>query len=440
MKQLVSLLILVALLGVTAVGAQKKAKPAIQTTTPNAVSENNQGKDLLYQSTTAKLNSEGQIPILAWYSIPAAATSAERYREMRDAGITYSLSFLPNLNEVKKALDAAEQAGVKLLVSCPELEDDPERTVKQLMDHPAVAGYHLKDEPAIQLYPELAEWSRKIKSVDNKHFCYVNLFPNLANEKQLGTESYEKYVQEYLDQIPVQFVSFDYYPVFKNHISESWYKNLELISKKSDEAGKPFWAFVLTTNYDNDHVTPQTLAAMRLQAFSNLAYGAQGIQYFTYWAATSVNTPPAEDQRGAPITVTGKRSIVYDRVKQISQEIQNLSNVFLGANVVCVRHTGLDRIPDGTIRLTSLPEAIKVFDTHGAPALVSVLKKGEKSFFVVVNKDFQNNMKYTVYGDENLKRVLKDGTIVPASAYEPSMELDPGDVAVYMFPTEENQK
>lgn len=403
------------------------------------IGQNNQGKNFQSKNSGTKLNVDAEIPILAWFSVPASETSVERYREMREAGITYSLSFLPNINEVKRALDAAEQAGVKLLVSCPELKDKPEITVKQLLGYPAVAGYHLQDEPAIQHYPELAEWSKRIRSVDNEHFCYVNLFPNLANDKQLGTESYEEYIQEYLNQIPVQFVSFDYYPVLKNHVSESWYKNLELISKKSREAGKPFWAFVLTTNYDNDHVTPQTIAAMRLQTFSNLAYGAQGIQYFTYWSATSVNTPSVEDQRGAPITVTGKRSIVYDRVKQISEEIQNLSDVFLGAQVVYVRHTGLERIPDGTTRLTSLPEAIKVFDTHGAPALVSVLKKAENSFFVIVNKDFQNNMKYTIYGNEKLKRVLKDGTIVPASFYEPSMELDPGDMAVYMFPSDDNQ-
>jgi len=404
------------------------------------LSAENQEKDNPTQNIQPKPETEGEIPILAWFSIPASATSVERYREMRDAGITYSLTFFPNADEVKKALDAAEQAGVRLLVSCPELKNEPEKTVKQLMNYPAVAGYHLKDEPAIQLYPELSDWAKKIQSADNQHFCYVNMFPNYANEKQLGTESYKEYVHEYLLQIPVAFASFDSYPVYKDHVSENWYENLELISAECREAGKPFWAFVLTTNYDNDHVTPQTIAAMRLQAFTDLAYGAQGIEYFTYWSATSVNSPSGEDQRGAPITVTGKRSIVYDRVKQMSREIQNLSGVFLGAKVVSIRHTGLDRIPKGTIRLTSLPEPVKVLDTHGAPALVSVLQKGEKSFLVIVNKDFLNNMSFTIYGDENLKRVLKDGTIVPASAYEPSMELDPGDIAVYMFPAEKNQK
>lgn len=45
-----------------------------------------------------------------------------------------------------------------------------------------------------------------------------------------------------------------------------------------------------------------------------------------------------------------------------------------------------------------------------------------------------NSINLTVFGDESLKKVLKDGTVVPASAYDSSMELDPGDVAVFMFP------
>jgi hypothetical protein len=387
--------------------------------------------------TQEKLKSDGQIPILAWYSIPASETSVERYREMNDAGINHSLSFFSNIEDMQKALDVAEKVGVKMLVACPELKKEPEKTVKRFMNHPALAGYHLIDEPKISLFPELSEWAKKIQAVDNKHFCYVNLFPNHADSTQMGTKSYREYVQEFIRQIPVQFVSFDYYPVLKDRLSKSWYENLELISAESKKAYKPFWAFALTTNYDEDHVTPQTIAAMRLQVYSNLAYGAQGIQYFTYWSATSVNAPSGEDQRGAPISATGKRSVVYDRVKQMSEEIQNLSGVFLGSKVVSVRHTGLGRIPAGTIRLTSLPKAIKVLDTNGAPAIVSVLQNGENAFLVVVNKDFLNSINLTVFGNDSLKKISKDGTIVPASAYESSLELEPGDVAVYMFPASE---
>lgn len=384
-----------------------------------------------------RIQSGKEFPILAWYSIPAGETTLERYMEMKEAGINHSLSFFSNIDQMQKALDVAEKAGVKMLVACPELKKEPEKTVQRFMNHPALAGYHLIDEPKITLFPELSEWAKKIQAVDNKHFCYVNLFPNHADSTQMGTKSYREYVQEYIRQIPVQFVSFDYYPVLKDRLSKSWYENLELISAESKKADKPFWAFALTTNYDEDHVTPQTTAAIRLQVYSNLAYGAQGIQYFTYWSATSVNAPSVEDQRGAPISANGKRSVVYDRVKLMSREIQNLAGVFLGSKVVSVRHTGLGRIPNGTVRLTSLPKAIKVLDTNGAPAIVSVLQNGDNAFLVVVNKDFLNNIKLTVFGDDSLKKILKDGTIIRASAYESSLELEPGDAAVYMFPASE---
>jgi hypothetical protein len=375
-----------------------------------------------------------QIPILAWYSIPAAETTVDRYQEMKEAGITHSLTFLPNLDAVQKALDVAQKVGIKLVVNCPELKTDPEKTARLVMNHPAIAGYHLMDEPAIGLFKDLGEWAKRIQSVDSKHFCYVNLFPNFADSTQLGTKSYLKYMHEYTDKVPIAFISFDYYPVMKDRLMKTWYENLEQISVESKRTGKPFWAFALTTTYDNDHVNPQTLAAMRLQVFSDLAYGAQGIQYFTYWSATSINGPSSEDQRGAPINAAGKRSVVYDRVKQMSEEIRNLSGVFLGAKMVWVRHASKGMIPSGTIRLTSLPPQIRVLDAGGAPILVSLLEKGDFNYLVVVNKDFLNTINLTFDGDETVKKVQKDGTLVAASAYESTMELDPGDVAIYQFP------
>jgi hypothetical protein len=91
-------------------------------------------------------------------------------------------------------------------------------------------------------------------------------------------------------------------------------------------------------------------------------------------------------------------------------------------------------IPTGTIRLTSLPDPVKVLDANGAPILVSLLENGDFNYLVVVNKDFLNSINFTFYGDDTVKKVLKDGTLVPARAYESSLELDPGDAAIYQFP------
>lgn len=380
-----------------------------------------------------KINSTEQLPILAWWGIPASETSVARYQELRDAGITYQFSPFPNADEMQKALDAAAKVGVKMVVSCPELKTETEKTVKRFMNHPAVVGYHLMDEPGIKSFAELKAWGQKIKSIDSKHFCYVNLFPNFADSSQLGTSNYKEYVKECAKQLPLDFLSFDFYPVYKDHLAPGWYDNLELISAEARKANKPFWAFTASTNFDNKHLTPQTLASMRLQVYSDLAYGAQGIQYFTYWSATSLTEPSSEDQRGAPITAAGKRSVVYDRVKQLNEELKNLSGVFMGSKLVWARHTGKDMIPSGTVRLTKLPEPIKVLDTNGANALVSLLEKGDTNFLIIVNKDFLNSMHLSFYGDDTVKRVLKDGTIVSANAYESSIEVEAGDAVIYMF-------
>ena len=391
-----------------------------------------------FAKSQEKLEAKGEIPILAWYSIPDEETTVERFQEMKDAGITCSFSGYPNVDSVLKALDIAAKVGVKLFVSCPELKTDPEKTVRRVMNHSAVAGYHLMDEPAIGMLKGLGVWAKRIQSVDNKHFCYVNLFPNIADSIQLGTKSYLEYVRACAREIPLQFLSFDFYPVFKDRLSKTWYQNLEQISDEAKKAGLPFWAFALTTNYDEDHVTPQTLAAMRLQVYSDLAYGAQGIQYFTYWSATAVG-PSGEDQRGAPISAAGKRSVVYDRVKLMSQEIKALSGVFLGAKVISVRHAGTGRIPLGTARLINLPKPISVLETNGAPVLISELENGPNTFIVIVNKNHLSSINLVVSGNESLKKVLKDGTIVAASAYENSMELDAGDASIFMFPTEKKE-
>ena len=86
--------------------------------------------------------------------------------------------------------------------------------------------------------------------------------------------------------------------------------------------------------------------------FSDLAYGAQGLQYFTYW--TPVNSEGFDYEFG-PIGLDGRRTVAYDLVRQVNGEIKALSGVFAGAKVKWVRHTG-KTIPRGTQRLTKLPE------------------------------------------------------------------------------------
>ena len=69
--------------------------------------------------------------------------------------------------------------------------------------------------------------------------------------------------------------------------------------------------------------------------------------------------------------------------------------------------------------------------TEGTGAVVSVLKNGANSYLIVVNRDFRNTMKLTIECDANVKKILKDGSEVPASRYARTLIIDPGDIAVY---------
>lgn len=379
------------------------------------------------QNGYPKLEATGEMPILAWHGIPADSTTLERFLEMKETGMNHHFSSYPDIESMAKALDLAQQAGIKLIISCPELESDPEATVQRFMNHPATAGYFLRDEPATPSFPELAAWAKRIRATDDTHFCYLNLLPTYAPLEVLVADSYRDYVNRFDKEVPLQLLSFDHYPVVGDTYRGDWYENLEIFSDEARKAGKPFWAFALTTAH-SPYPIPD-LAQLRFQMYSNLAYGAQGLQYFTYW--TPGKNPNWNFHHG-PIGLDGKRTDVFDKVKAMNTEIQALSGVFLGAKVLSIHHTG-DTIPQGTTRLTTLPEGVKRLETTGSGAVVSVLKNGEKTFMVIVNRDFKKRMQLDIELVPTVQRIMKDGSIVPASLYSNTLMVEPGDALIYLL-------
>ncbi len=388
------------------------------------------------RTETVKPAPDGEIPLLAWHSIPDNETTVGRYRELKEAGFNISSSSHANADGVQKALDCAQQAGVRVIFSCPELAENPEATVRRFMNHPALAGYYLRDEPSAGDFPALGAWARRIRAVDDKHMCYLNLFPTYASNEQLGSPGYREHIRQFVKEVPSEMLSFDHYPVTagKSGLSlrEDFYRNLEIFSDEAGKAGKPFWAFALAVAHD-PYPVPD-LAQLRLQMFSNLAYGAQGLQYFTYW--TPGKNPHWNFHHG-PIGLDGKRTDVYDKVKELNREISALAPVFLGGRVLQVRHIG-EVIPESTTRLSALPSKVSRLDVKGlndkpalAGAVVSEIRNGDRRYLVVVNRDFQKRMRLDISLDPAARRVLKDGSLVMASLYSDVQLVEPGDMLIF---------
>jgi Beta-galactosidase len=362
------------------------------------------------------------IPVLAWGGPPEAETNAERYCELAECGFTHNFSGFSSIASMTKALDVAQVAGIKQFVSIPELESSPEEVARRFREHPALAGYYLRDEPPASDFEKLGKWAARISAVDAEHPCYINLFPNYATPGQLGTATYQEYLDSFIAKVvSAKFISFDHYPVVGDSLRPEWYENLELVSAAARKAEKPFWAFALAVAHDPYPIA--TIEHLRLQVFSNLAYGAQGIQYFTYWTSKS----DVWNFHKAPIGVDGKKTAVYERVRQVNQEIKNLSPVFRNAKVLRLGHTGTP--PSGT-RAYQPSSPVARVETGGKNALISHLANGARRFLVLINTDINQPLPYalTFDGSAKLREFCKDGSAADIAGREWKVDLAPGDI------------
>ena len=380
---------------------------------------------LLLAGCTAK-KEKVELPILAWYSIPEENISLERFQELKEAGFNVNLSSVGSFDKALASLDYGEQTGVKIVFSCHDMWEDPEGTAAKVKDHPALFGYSLGDEPNNARFPVLADMADRLRSVDPDHVIYVNLFPNYAPDEVLGS-TYPEHVRKYIEEVRPPLVSFDFYPVTEDGIRERWWENLEVISRESAAAGLPFWAFALSTSH-KPYPIP-TMASLRLQFYTDLAYGAQGLQYFTYWNPV----PGTWDFHDAPIDLDGNRTPVYDLVKAMNAELQARADIFVGDKVLQVRHTG-ETVPPGVTPLTDLPEPLTALDTHGKGAVVSLLENGGFRYLMLVNRSLDEGFDYDIAFARKVERIGRDGKAVkvPAKGTK-TFHLEEGDCAIFRW-------
>mgnify|MGYP000964653651 CR=1 FL=1 len=371
----------------------------------------------------AQINNSIQFPIVAWVGITYPNLSIENFQRMKEAGININCSRYPNIDSMQIALDLSFEVGIKTLIDCPELTNNTVETVNRFRNHPANAGYFLKDEPSANQLPYYSNLAKLIESIDNSRFCYINLLPTYAGSDVYGTSTYNEYIQSYTMEIPLKILSFDHYPIIGTNVRYDWYNNLEIVKDVTAKTNIPFWAFALTTAHNSYPVTD--LNQLRLQIYSNLAYGAKGIQFFSY------QTTLKNDYHMGPIERDGSKTVVYDYIKTINEEIHAISPIFLNSEVIKVSHYG-DNIPEGTTPFISSPSNIISLKIRGGNALLSELKNEENSFFMIQNNNLFSEIGVKIETNEQTYVVSKKGYIIPAEVIDEEFKLEPGDIAIFM--------
>ena len=376
---------------------------------------------------------DDEFPILGWFGIlPDEEQTPERYREMAEAGFNITFPHFSTLAQVRRALTAMEGTGIRLLVKCDEIYSDPAFTLSFLRRHQLVCGYFIGDEPNVEGMEGCGWACSHIRSYDTRKLVYGNLLPSYVSPADLGAPSYRDYVQKYIERVNTGLLSFDNYPIVMSGssavIRDGFFENLQIVHEEADRVGWPFWAFALATAHGSYPVP--TLTHLRLQIYSDLAFGAQGIQYFTYW--TPLGTP--WDFHNAPIDENGNRTGVYTLIQQVNGVVQNLSWVFLGAHVKNVGFTA--DVPRGCNSYTNFPREVALLRTDRG-ILVSELVNGDKRFLVLVNHSLSATKRITLIAREGrMMKVLETGQVEPIKGE--SRALEPGNMIVYQLLDEPN--
>ncbi len=380
-----------------------------------------------------------ELSILGWWGIPEDKVTVERYQEARQAGFTALMQGASSAERMRGFLDKAQCADIKLSVMLPEFD---EAAVAMLKDHPALMMWHVMDEPRYKHFDMVSNTIRRIEAMDGRHPCYVN---HIADSSvSMGVPDYAAYMESALRDFRLRLISADHYPCrladttrtlpYRDtgnevYVCSTWYRQLEYLSGLARREHLPLALFACDVAHDVvDYIYPvPTVAMLRLQMYSNLAYGARMLQYFTYWNPNP-NTPLKFHE--SIIREDGTRSPVYDRVRQVNRELQARAFVFMEAELVTVSHTGAE-IPVGTRRLDKLPSFAKSMKTPDGGAVVAQFSGPAVDSLVVVNRSPVKEMQLVIALDESAVRVLDDGSKVLAASYGGTYTLSPGYAEIF---------
>ncbi len=281
-------------------------------------------------------------PIMAWNWVPNDPAVLQK---MHECGLTLAGFVAPG------TLDACQTAGLKAIVSdtrtsgydWANVDEAKARTnvaslVAEVGSHPALYGYYLRDEPPAAYFAGLSKVASVIRELSPGKWPYINLFPDYADNGQLGTTNYTEYLERFVSVCHPTIISYDNYSLLDNGtVRDSYWSNLESVREASRKHGLQFWNIVLSVAHFN--YRELSAADFRFQVYTTLAYGGRGISYFTYFA------PQVGNYRMAPIDQFGNPTPNWYFMQNVNLQVQKLAPTLLQLTSDEVYHIG--KLPGG---------------------------------------------------------------------------------------------
>lgn len=356
----------------------------------------------------------GEITIMASTPIPDGVTpTRQAYIDLVNAGFNLgitngSVDYFKNQFELIGGLDFKYLVKNDLL-----LTDRREEVIDALKDYKQLGGWVFLDEPHYDRIPELSTLYRRLYAADPSHMIFMNLVGSVI---KIFTGPLTEYSQ-YLDYIQAKFQpmlwSYDLYPFSeqKGKVEVKYnlfYYDLEQFKRISQTTGRPFWTYLqsMELKIGNYYMPAAKEEYLRFVAFSSLAYGAQGILYWTYGQRYSGGN---EEYLSALVNLNGEKTNAWYAAKKVNWEIKRFNHVFYKCKVLDLQHTG-DRLYKGTRKLSGEFGSIKMVRSGASGVVISRIENKEgKRYIVIVNRNVLKNQKVTVELKPNSQ--IKDITL-----------------------------
>jgi hypothetical protein len=323
-------------------------------------------------------------PIMAWNWAPKDPAVLN---QMHEAGLTLAGFVAPG------TLDACQAAGLRAIVSdartsgydwaavdAAKARANIGSLVAEVGQHPAVYGYHLRDEPPTGMFAGLSKVSALIRELSPGKLPYINLFPDYAEQWQLGATNYAEYLERFIATCQPTIISYDNYSLMDDgSVRQSYWSNLEAVRLACQRHHLEFWNIVLSVAHFN--YREPSAADYRFQVYTTLAYGGRGLSYFTYFA------PQVGNYRAAPIDQFGHQTAQWKFMQNANLQVLKLAPTLLQSTCDAVYHMGA--VPTGN---QGPPTNSLVTAVSGDNFLVGEFTHRDGSrYAMIVNKDLAHS-------------------------------------------------
>ena len=278
---------------------------------------------------------------------PPSVRTREVIRDIRACGIDFIVG-VP-VTDVR-ALDFFAEAGVGVVATAAfpgwwggdgsragKMKDDCplaayRACARKFRDHPALIAADIGDEPSALDFPHYGAVVRQIQADLPGLPLYLNLYPNYASVaensgrqtfNQLGTPTYLEHVARYAADVPLPYLSYDFYPYMNadgvnDRFRLKMYDNFRIVADSCRATGRDFWYIPqVNSRYADLHMTENTL---RFQAHAAMAFGAVSITWGCYTPGWWTNNV---------IRADGTPNVEYGRLQKVNGELRRLGEPFM---------------------------------------------------------------------------------------------------------------